>query len=124
MAPEDAWRHHDYALLVAAGGKTIIQQISKRETAHVALLQATITKLVSTPVASPEFDFTAGGAYDPFGDYPTFLILARFEKSCAIRSICQGLLLYEYVIKNQTNQLPTLQQPDRVRLLLYNILIT
>ena len=72
--------------VVAAGDKTVIQQISKHETAHVALLQATITKLGGTPVASPEFDFTAGGAYDPFGDYPTFLILANAFEDTGVRA--------------------------------------
>jgi hypothetical protein len=72
--------------VVAAADKTVIQQISKHETAHVALLQATITKLGGTPVTSPEFDFTAGGTYDPFGDYPTFLVLANAFEDTGVRA--------------------------------------
>ena len=72
--------------VVAASDKAVIQQISKHETAHVALLQATITKLGGTPVSSLTFDFTAGGAYDPFNDYPTFLVLANAFEDTGVRA--------------------------------------
>jgi hypothetical protein len=72
--------------VVAAADKTVIQQISKHETAHVALLQSTITSLGGTPVTSPTFDFTAGGTYSPFTDYPTFLILANAFEDTGVRA--------------------------------------
>ena len=72
--------------VVAASDKAVIQQISKHESAHVTLLQTTITSLGGTPVSSPTFDFTAGGAYSPFTDYPTFLVLANAFEDTGVRA--------------------------------------
>lgn len=64
----------------------IFNQIKNHEVEHVSLLQATISALGSTPVVSPEFDFTAGGLFDPFGDYPTFLALSQAFEDTGVRA--------------------------------------
>jgi hypothetical protein len=61
----------------------IFQQISKHETAHVALLQSV---LGASAVAKPTFDFTAGGLLDPFNDYPTFQLLAQGLEDTGVRA--------------------------------------
>jgi hypothetical protein len=62
-------------------------QISKHETAHVALLKQTITSLSGTPVAMPTFDFTAGGTYsDVFTNYQTFLALSNAFEDTGVRA--------------------------------------
>ena len=72
--------------VVANEDKVVIQQISKHESSHVALLQTTITSLGGTPVTSPTFDFTAGGMFDPFNDYATFLVLANAFEDTGVRA--------------------------------------
>ncbi len=61
----------------------IFQQISKHETAHVALLQSV---LGASAVAKPTFDFTAGGTLDPFNDYPTFQVLSQGFEDTGVRA--------------------------------------
>ena len=66
--------------LIPSTDTAVFMQISKHETAHVALLQTTITSLGGTPIAKPNFDFTAGGTYaDVFSNYQTFLALSNGE---------------------------------------------
>jgi Ferritin-like domain len=73
--------------LIPAADTTVINQISKHETDHVALLQSTITSLGGTPVASPSFDFTAGGTYsDVFTNYQTFLALSNAFEDTGVRA--------------------------------------
>jgi len=75
------------ASLIAASDVKIFMQISKHETAHVALLQKTISTLGGTPVAEPTFDFTAGGAYpDVFSHYQTFLALSNAFEDLGVRA--------------------------------------
>ena len=64
----------------------IYMQISKHETAHVALLQSAISGLGSTPIDKPEFDFTAGGLFNPFQDYQVFLILSQAFEDTGVRA--------------------------------------
>ncbi|RTY89827.1 ferritin-like domain-containing protein [Flavobacterium sp. GT3R68] len=65
----------------------VFMQISDHETDHVAFL---INGLggVGSPnfVAKPTFDFTVGGAFDPFNDYPTFLALAQAFEDTGVRA--------------------------------------
>ncbi len=78
-----------YQLGVAAGGLIpegdlpVFQQISKHETAHVALLEGV---LGANAVDKPTFDFTAGGAFDPFNDYPTFQALSQGFEDTGVRA--------------------------------------
>jgi len=55
-------------VLPAGRAETVYMQISKHETAHVEFLKAGLEGAGATPVASPTFDFTAGGAFDPFNE--------------------------------------------------------
>jgi len=73
--------------LIAAGDMKIFMQISKHETAHVALLQTTITALGGTPVAEPTFDFTAGGQFpDVFTSYQRFMGLSNAFEDLGVRA--------------------------------------
>jgi hypothetical protein len=73
--------------LTPSSDTTIMQQISKHEAAHVALLTSTINSLGGTPVAKPTFDFTAGGTFpDVFTNYQTFLALANAFEDTGVRA--------------------------------------
>ncbi|TDO78005.1 ferritin-like protein [Flavobacterium chryseum] len=65
----------------------VFQQISAHEADHVNFL---ITGLGGTASANfvpkPTFDFTVGGAFDPFNDYPTFLALAQAFEDTGVRA--------------------------------------
>ncbi|SDR67096.1 ferritin-like domain-containing protein [Christiangramia echinicola] len=69
-------------------------QISKHEDAHVAFLKAGLEGAGATPVESPTFDFTAGGAFDPFNDngigqetaYAQLLALAQAFEDTGVRA--------------------------------------
>lgn len=69
--------------LIPGGDLPIFQQISKHETAHVALLQSV---LGASAVAKPTFDFTAGGTLDPFNSYPTFQVLSQGFEDAGVRA--------------------------------------
>ena len=69
--------------LILAGDLPVFQQISKHETAHVALLQSV---LGANAVTEPTFDFTAGGTFDPFNDYTTFLALSQAFEDTGVRA--------------------------------------
>lgn len=73
--------------LIPVADRTVMAQISKHETDHVALLKTTITSLGGTPVAMPTFDFTAGGTYsDVFTNYQTFLALSNAFEDTGVRA--------------------------------------
>jgi len=73
--------------LIAAGDVNVFMQISKHETAHVALLQTTITSLGGTPVPAPTFDFTAGGMFpDVFTSYQRFMGLSAAFEDLGVRA--------------------------------------
>lgn len=69
--------------LIPGADQPIFQQISKHETAHVALLQSV---LGASAVAKPTFDFTAGGTLDPFNDYLTFQLLSQGFEDTGVRA--------------------------------------
>lgn len=70
--------------LIPAGSRPVFQQIKQHEDAHVALLRSV---LGSDAVASPTFDFTAGGAFaDVFTNYTTFLALAQGFEDTGVRA--------------------------------------
>lgn len=76
--------------VIPSGGKAeaIYQQISKHETAHVEFLKSA---LGDNAFESPEFDFTAGGAFDPFNPnndsaYLQLLSLAQAFEDTGVRA--------------------------------------
>ena len=72
--------------LIPSADRVVFNQISKHETAHVGYLKAAISSLGTTPVAEPQFDFTAGGNLQPFSDYQTFLVLAQAFEDTGVRA--------------------------------------
>ncbi|HEY4206763.1 MAG TPA: ferritin-like domain-containing protein [Puia sp.] len=73
--------------LIAASDMKIFMQISKHETAHVALLKTTISTLGGTPIDQPAFDFTAGGQFpDVFTSYQRFMGLAAAFEDLGVRA--------------------------------------
>lgn len=73
--------------LIPENRRTIFQQISKHETAHVNFLKAVLSQLSATAVSKPEFDFTAGGAFaDVFTNYQTFLALSQAFEDTGVRA--------------------------------------
>ncbi len=70
--------------LIPAGDRTVFTQIKQHEDAHVALLRSV---LGTNAVASPTFDFTAGGTFaNVFTSYPTFLTLAQGFEDTGVRA--------------------------------------
>ena len=64
--------------------RTVFEQISKHETAHVALLQGV---LGADAVESPTFDFTAAGTFaDVFTNPATFITLAQGFEDTGVRA--------------------------------------
>ncbi len=72
--------------VILAGDLPIFQQISKHETAHVALLTSAISSGGGTPATKPTFDFTAGGAFNPFGNYADFQALSQGFEDTGVRA--------------------------------------
>lgn len=72
--------------LIPSNDRTVFQQISKHETAHVAFLKAALSSLGATPGAKPKFDFTAGGSFQPFSDYAQFMTLAQAFEDTGVRA--------------------------------------
>jgi len=69
----------------------IYEQISLHESAHVTLLQDTLMSLGESPGNEPTFDFTAGGAFDPFNTnnptaYAELLALAQAFEDTGVRA--------------------------------------
>jgi rubrerythrin len=61
----------------------IFMQIGKHEKQHVDFLKSA---LGSEAIDKPQFDFTAGGAFDPFGNYDQFKILAQAFEDTGVRA--------------------------------------
>jgi Ferritin-like domain len=76
------------AALIPVGAATgAIQTISTHETAHVNFLKQAITGLSGSPVAKPNFDFTARGNFnDVFINYTTFLAVAQTFEDTGVRA--------------------------------------
>ena len=89
------------ASLIPADRRSIFQTISDHETAHVALLRGAITGAGGTPVAKPNFDFSAGNggvAYNAttatgngpyatvFTNYQTFLAVSQAFEDTGVRA--------------------------------------
>ncbi|MFD1095476.1 ferritin-like domain-containing protein [Salegentibacter chungangensis] len=76
--------------VLPSGGRaeSVYMQISKHESAHVDFLKA---GLGDNAVESPQFDFTAGGAFDPFNPnndaaYAQLLALAQAFEDTGVRA--------------------------------------
>ncbi|WP_026754066.1 ferritin-like domain-containing protein [Sediminibacter sp. Hel_I_10] len=70
---------------------TVYQKISQHEQAHVDFLIAGLTNAGATPIEKPEFDFTAGGLFDPFNPdnpnaYAQLLALAQAFEDTGVRA--------------------------------------
>jgi hypothetical protein len=75
------------APIPAGAARSAIETISKHETAHVAFLTTAIKGAGGTPVAKPDFDFTAGGAFaNVFTSYATFLAVAQTFEDTGVRA--------------------------------------
>lgn len=72
--------------VIPVADQIIFNQISKHETQHVNFLKTTISSLGGTPVVSPNFDFTANGAFNPFNVYGDFLALAQAFEDTGVRA--------------------------------------
>ena len=71
----------------AGRDRKVFEQIAAHEADHVAFLIAGLGGTASANfVAKPNFDFTVGGAFDPFNDYPTFLALAQAFEDTGVRA--------------------------------------
>ncbi len=81
-------------LITDPGIMAVYQQISKHEQAHVDFLRAGLMNAGVDPVEKPEFDFTAGGAFDPFNEngvgpetaYAQLLALAQAFEDTGVRA--------------------------------------
>lgn len=74
-------------LIPAGAPNNAIKTIGDHEAAHVKFLQTAITGAGGTPVTSPTFDFTAGGAFaNVFKDYATFLAVAQTFEDTGVRA--------------------------------------
>lgn len=70
--------------LIPRDTQDVFGQISKHETAHVALLKSV---LGNKAAAKPSFDFTAGGAFgDVFSNYQTFLAVSQAFEDTGVRA--------------------------------------
>lgn len=72
--------------VIPASDLAIFNQIKKHEDLHVTILKDTITALSGTAVAKPTFDFTAGGAFNPFSVYSDFLALSQAFEDTGVRA--------------------------------------
>lgn len=72
-------------MIVPKGGidEKIFMQIGKHEKQHVDFLKSA---LGAAAIEKPNFDFTAGGAFNPFGDYTQFKILAQAFEDTGVRA--------------------------------------
>ncbi|MDI1257428.1 MAG: ferritin-like domain-containing protein [Flavobacterium sp.] len=62
----------------------VFQQIAQHENDHVDFLIAGLGSANFVP--KPTFDFTVGGAFDPFGNYQEFLALAQAFEDTGVRA--------------------------------------
>ena len=65
--------------LISGDARTIYGKIADHEAAHVTVLADAVDSTGGTPVefSDSDFDSTAGGTFDPFNDYATYLLLSQ-----------------------------------------------
>lgn len=76
--------------LIPAADRQIFTTIRDHEQAHVDFLRQAITDAGAMPVAKPTFDFTAGGNFNPFGNYEDFKALAQAFEDTGVRAYKGG----------------------------------
>lgn len=75
------------AIGLTGAGLNAITTIRDHEVAHVNFLKAAITGSGGTPVAKPNFDFTAKGNFaDVFSNYDTFLAVSQAFEDTGVRA--------------------------------------
>lgn len=73
--------------LINASEVASFNLIKQHENAHVEFLKTAITSSGGTPVAKPEFDFTAGGAFPTvFTNYQVFLAVSQTFEDTGVRA--------------------------------------
>ncbi len=77
--------------VIPSENNDLFVEIRDNEGAHVVLLRDTILELTDPPGVPVEFtvenfDYTAGGAFDPFGDYQQFLLIAQGFEDTGVRA--------------------------------------
>ncbi len=84
------YRYYQMAIesgVIDGADQNIFTKIRDHELAHVNFLVEVIGNVLGgTPVAEPAFDFTAGGNFAPFSDYPTFLALSQAFEDTGVRA--------------------------------------
>ncbi|WP_373496712.1 ferritin-like domain-containing protein [Aquiflexum sp.] len=84
----------DSGLIPSGRAQTVMAQISQHEAAHVLFLREGLEGAGATPGPKPTFDFTAGGAFDPFNEngigaetaYAQILALAQAFEDTGVRA--------------------------------------
>lgn len=71
--------------VIPAGGRDekVFMQIAAHESDHVTFLQ---NGLGANSIPKPTFDFTVGGAFDPFNNYAQFLALSQAFEDTGVRA--------------------------------------
>lgn len=69
--------------LITGDDRDVFGLILRHEDEHVNFL---LTALGDDAVEKPEFDFTAGGAFDTFNNYQTFLLLSQGFEDTGVRA--------------------------------------
>ncbi|MCH4823665.1 ferritin-like domain-containing protein [Gramella lutea] len=69
--------------LITGDDRDVFGLILKHEDEHVKFL---LTALGENAIEKPQFDFTAGGAFNTFGDYQTFLLLSQGFEDTGVRA--------------------------------------
>ena len=70
--------------LIPEPALTVYQGVTNHERAHVRLLEGALG--LEEDAAKPQFDFTAGGMFNPFEDYQVFLILSQGFEDTGVRA--------------------------------------
>lgn len=73
-------------LIPSGKDSDIFAQVQKHEQQHVDFLIDTIDSLGGEPIEKPTFDFTVGGAFDPFNNYEQYKVLAQAFEDTGVRA--------------------------------------
>jgi rubrerythrin len=78
----------DSGVIPDSDAMTVFELIEQHEADHVDFLSSAIEAAGGEPVefTDEDFDFTAGGNFDPFNDYSTFLLLSQAFEDTGVRA--------------------------------------
>lgn len=77
----------DSSLLNLGDNRDFFMEVRDNELAHVNFLKSAITSAGGTPIAEPEFDFTAGGNFNDWNtNMQTFLALSQAFEDTGVRA--------------------------------------